>query len=185
MMSFDFEYTIIRSSRRSMSVEVKKNGKVMVRIPRLMSNGEVEKFLSERERWITEHIKKATSREEKYDFDRYTEPEIKELKRRAADMIPVLVEKYKQQIGVEPSAVRINRAKGRFGSCSAKRSLNFSCFLMLYPLAAIEYVVVHELCHIKEHNHSRRFYREIEKVMPDYRDRVKILKNAGCEDTQG
>ena len=182
MESFDFEYSLIRTSRRSMSVEVKKDGQVIVRIPRWTSEGEVERFLREREKWITDHIKRASGRDERYDFDRYTESEIKELKRKAAQLIPVLVEKYKGQIDVEPSAVRINRAKGRFGSCSAKNSLNFSCFLVLYPESAIEYVVVHELCHIKEHNHSRRFYGEIEKVMADYKTRQKILRDAGYEE---
>ena len=182
MMNFDFEYTLIRSSRRSMAVEVKKNGRVIVRVPRWTSEREVEKFLRERVGWIEGYIKRASCRDERYDFDRYTEPEIKELKCRAAEVIPTLVEKYKVLVGVEPSAVRINRAKGRFGSCSAKNSLNFSCFLMLYPESAIEYVVVHELCHIKEHNHSRRFYGEIEKVIADYKTRQKILRDAGYEE---
>ena len=177
--TFNFEYELVRSDRRTLSAEVKNDGRVIVRAPRWTSDRAVEKFLSERVDWIEGHVEKARGRDERYNYDRYTELEIEELKRRARETVIPLVEKYKVIVGVEPVSVRINRAKGRFGSCSVKNTLNFSCFLMLYPMDAIEYVVVHELCHIKEHNHSRRFYREIEKVMADYRQRQKILRDAG------
>lgn len=177
--TFNFEYELVRSDRRTLSAEVKKDGRVIVRAPRWTSDRTVEKFLSERAEWIEGHVARARTRDERYNYDRYTELEIEELKRRARETIIPLVEKYKVMVGVEPASVRINRAKGRFGSCSAKNTLNFSCFLMLYPIEAVEYVVVHELCHIKEHNHQRRFYREIEKVMADYRQRQKILCDAG------
>ena len=177
----DFEYELVRSARRTLCVEIKKNGRVIVRAPRYATVGEVEKFLRERSSWIEAHLERARARDEKYNYDRYTEMEIEALRREARERIPDLVDKYKGIIGVEPQSVRINRARGRFGSCSGKNTLNFSCFLMLYPTPAIEYVVVHELCHIREHNHSREFYREIEKVLPDYRDRERILRDAGYE----
>lgn len=181
-VSFDFEYTIVRSGRRTLSIEVKKDGCVIVRAPRWTSEREIEKFLSEKREWIETHIDRANSRDERYNYSKYTELEIQELKKRARDMLLALVDKYKTEVGVNPVSVRINRAQTRFGSCSAKNTLNFSCFLMLYPIEAIEYVVVHELCHIKEHNHSRSFYREIERVLPDYRERVRILHEAGYND---
>ncbi len=175
----DFEYELVRSDRTTVSIEVTKDARVVVRAPRRMPSHDIERFLYERSSWVEEHLERARCRDSKYDFDRYTEVEIAELKRMAKKIIPDLVERYKEAVGVEPVCVRINRAKGRFGSCSAKNTLNFSCFLMLYPAEAIEYVVVHELCHIKEHNHSVRFYREIERVMPDYKERMLLLRNAG------
>lgn len=181
-VSFDFEYTTVRSNRRSMSVEVNKDGSVILRVPRWTSGREIEKFLSERAEWIERHLERAKSRDERYNYDRYTELEIDQLKKSARETILPLIERYKVKVGVSPVSVRINRARTRFGSCSAKNTLNFSCFLMLYPIRAIEYVVVHELCHIKEHNHSRSFYREIERVLPDYRERVRILHEAGYND---
>ena len=75
-----------------------------------------------------------------------------------------------------PSAVKINSAKTRFGSCSAKNSLNFSCRVMIYPPEIIDYVIVHELAHIKHHNHSRAFYALIAEFSPDYKERILFLK---------
>ena len=172
----NFEYELIRSSRRTLSVEIRRDGGVVVRAPMRMKAEEIERFLHERQEWIETHLKRIGKRSAEYNYDSYSEEQIGELKRRAMEIIPPIVSKYQTLIGVEPTSVRINRAKGRFGSCSGKDSLNFSCFLMLYPMEAIEYVVVHELCHIKEHNHSNAFYREIEKVMPDYKERRRLLK---------
>ncbi len=178
----NFEYELVRSSRRTLSAEVKKDGRLIVRAPRKTGVEVIERFLYEKSAWIEAHLEMVRGRSEVYDYDRYTEADIAELKKRAREVLLPLVQYYKTRVDVEPTAVRINRAKTRFGSCSGKNSLNFSCFLMLYPREAIEYVVVHELCHIKEHNHSARFYREIERVMPDYKIRQKMLRDAGYND---
>ena len=72
--------------------------------------------------------------------------------------------------------ITITSAKTRFGSCSSKGNISFSYRLMLYPRELVDYVIVHELAHLSEMNHSDRFYRIIESVLPDYRERVKRLK---------
>ena len=79
-------------------------------------------------------------------------------------------------MNLKPSRITITGARTRFGSCSSKDNLSFSYLLMLYPEAAREYVVVHELAHLSEMNHSKRFYAIIEKYMPDYKERKKLLK---------
>ena len=81
-----------------------------------------------------------------------------------------------KRIGLMPAAVKINGAKARWGSCSGKNSLNFSWRLMLGDMDVIDYVTVHELAHIKEHNHSKRFWAVVESVLPDYKERRKKLK---------
>ncbi|MBR5506725.1 MAG: M48 family metallopeptidase [Clostridia bacterium] len=91
-------------------------------------------------------------------------------------MIPPKVEYYSRIMGVKPSSVKITSAHSRFGSCSGKNAICFSYILMCYPEEAIDYVVVHELAHIKHHNHSRSFYNFIGKFMPDYKQREKLLK---------
>ena len=78
-------------------------------------------------------------------------------------------------MGVTPTGFRVTAAKHRYGSCSGKNSLCFSCFLMRCPEASIDLVVVHELCHIKEKNHGPRFYALLEEVLPDWRERKKQL----------
>ena len=77
---------------------------------------------------------------------------------------------------VSPAAVKINEAKGRWGSCSSKKSLNFSWRLMMAGESVIDYVVVHELAHLKEMNHSPRFWAEVGRVLPDYPGRRAKLK---------
>ena len=102
-----------------------------------------------------------------------TEEEIEELRRKISDRVAY----YAVRMGVEPRSVKITSAKTRFGSCSPKNGLCFSTRLIPHSDAAIDYVVVHELAHIRQKNHGAAFYREIEKILPDYRDRIRLLKN--------
>ena len=173
----EIEYELIRSARRSVSIEIKRGGKVIVRAPMKTPTKIIEEFVSSKSEWIEKHKRISEQKGSFPCFEDYSEADIKRLKDEARKTIPRLVDRYAELIGVKPTQVRINRAKARFGSCSAKNSLNFSCFLMLYPAEAVEYVVVHELCHIREHNHSARFYHQIERVMPDFRRRETILKD--------
>ena len=95
-------------------------------------------------------------------------------------MLPLRTAVYAEVMGVTPAKVRISSAKTRWGSCSAKGNLNFNALLMLMPKEVIDYVVVHELCHLREMNHSDRFYREIARVMPDYEERQRWLRENGA-----
>ncbi len=90
-----------------------------------------------------------------------------------------LIPKTKQlaeKFGFTYTSVRITTAKKRFGSCSSKNAISYSCFLMLSPKEAVDFVIVHELCHTKEHNHSAHFYRLLERCLPDYRERKNLLQ---------
>ena len=77
--------------------------------------------------------------------------------------------------------ITIRNQKTRWGSCSGKGNLNFNCLLMLAPDEIVDYVVVHELCHLIEMNHSKAFWAQVENVLPDYRERRKWLKDHGNE----
>ena len=79
-------------------------------------------------------------------------------------------------MGVSPAGVRITGAKTRFGSCSAKNALCFSWRLMRFPDAAVDYVIVHELAHIRHHDHSPAFWAEVARYMPDYAQRRAMLR---------
>ena len=91
--------------------------------------------------------------------------------------IPTRVKKYAPLVGVEPSCVKVNSASTRWGSCSGKASLNFSWKLILAPESVIDYVVVHELCHIKYMNHSPEFWNEVSKVIPDWKEKRDMLRD--------
>ena len=91
--------------------------------------------------------------------------------------LPARVEAYAQLMGVDPQSVKINGAKKRWGSCSSKKSINFSWRLIMADDAVIDYVVVHELAHLVQMNHSPKFWQIVENTLPDYRERRARLKN--------
>lgn len=165
---------IIRSNRRTLAVEITKNAEVLVRAPYFVSNAEIEEFLKSRRDWIDKHIKIM-----QYKLQKYPEPneyEVQKLKSAAEQILPQLTKKYADAMNAHYKSVKITAAKTRFGSCSKNGSICFSLYLMQYPMQAIEYVVVHELCHLRHFNHSAAFYQEIEKYLPDYKSRRDLLK---------
>lgn len=170
-----FEYSVVRSSRRTVSMEVTPELNIIVRAPHRMSASAIERFASEHEEWAAAHIEKMRLR-----IQNHPEPdtETKErLRSEAKKVIPELVAKYARIMGVSPAGIKITDAGKRFGSCSGRNSLCFSLRLMSYPAEAVEYVVVHELAHIRYKNHSRDFYAYIERFMPDFREREKLLRS--------
>jgi len=119
--------------------------------------------------------------EENSNLKPLNELDIKLFTTKAKRIIPVKVKKYADIIGVDYGRITIKMQKSRWGSCSSKGNLNFNCLLMNAPDEIIDYVVVHELCHRKEMNHSPRFWAHVEKVLPDYKERRKWLKDHGNE----
>ena len=166
-----FEYTLIRSDRKSLAVEVSADCKITVRAPMKLSQKKIDAFLLEKKSWLEKTIIKQMEKAKSKKV--HSPEEIEALRKKAKDILPKKVEYYSALMGVKPSAVKINSAKKRYGSCSAKNSLNFSLFLMERDERFIDYVVVHELAHIKHHNHSKEFYSFVEQFMPDYKERLK------------
>lgn len=105
--------------------------------------------------------------------------EIQELADKARQVLPPKVRFYASQIGVDYGRITIRNQKTRWGSCSGKGNLNFNCLLMLAPESVQDYVVIHELCHRKEMNHSQKFWAEVAQIMPDYQEKRKWLKEHG------
>lgn len=168
------EYTLIRSRRRTLAVEITRDERVVVRAPMHTPQSVIEAFVAERSAWISAHLQRR--REDNLAHPPLTADQVAELRRRAADFIPGRVAHWAAVMGLSPTGVKITSARTRFGSCSAKNSLCFSLYLMQYPSEAIDAVVVHELSHIRHKNHSPAFYREVERWLPDYRRRVEALK---------
>lgn len=167
------DYEIIRSKRRTMCLQVKRDGSVLVRAPLHTSEKVINEFVSKHIEWIKkkqELIKNAHIPE---DFD---EKEVNLLKERLKSIIEPILKYYSNKMDVSFERVSINSAKTRFGSCSSKKTLNFSYRLALYPYEAIEYVCVHELAHLKEMNHSKKFWQIVEVALPDYKARKQLLK---------
>lgn len=167
-------YTVIRSGRRTVGLEIRPDLSLVIRAPFSASEKQIDEVVQKHRVWIEKTRNKLRGRVQRPPV---TPEEETRLRAQARQLLPVLVEQYAQQLHLYPTAVRVTGAATRFGSCSAKNSICFSFRLMQYPLAAIEYVVVHELCHIRHKNHGPAFYRLIESVLPDYRARQQMLKN--------
>ena len=163
----------IKSNRKTLALEITKDMRILVRMPRTCSMKRAEQFVRDHEDWLERHLLRQQQRSEKYDL---TDKQIKALRQRAKQVIPERVAHYTKLTGLTPSAVHITSAKTRFGSCSGKNSLNFSLYLMLYSEGAVDYVVLHEICHIAFKNHSKEFYNLISRYMPEYRTYIKELK---------
>lgn len=167
----DFE--IIYSKRKTLSLCVTRDKRVVVRAPYRTPKNRIEKFVLDNVQWI-ENRKKII--ENRPTIDNFSNNEIDVLKKKLFEIVTPIIEKYSSKMGLFPDHVSINTAKTRFGSCSSKKRINFSCRLALYPYEAIEYVCVHELAHLKEMNHSKKFWAIVEAQLPDYKDRKKLLK---------
>lgn len=173
---------LIRSNRKTVAIEVTGDCRVVVKAPKWISEREINKFIGEKADWIENHLRKMKIRQqEAYNKEALSEQDIKLLVTRAKRIIPVKVAKFSEQIGVTYGRITIRMQKSRWGSCSGQGNLNFNCLLMRAPDEIIDYVVVHELCHRKEMNHSPRFWAEVEKILPDYKERRLWLKNHGAE----
>ena len=173
------EYEVIRSSRRTAALEI-KNGKLVVRAPLRMSDGRIAAFVRENREWIEKHMARAEARQQELEHvEKLTPEELKNLAKQAAQVISERVRYYAPLIGVQYGRITIRRQRTKWGSCSGRGNLNFNCLLMLAPPEVLDSVVVHELCHIKQMNHSTAFYEEVLRVFPDYKKHQKWLKDNG------
>ena len=174
------ETIVIRSRRKTLSMQVKGDGQVEIRAPLRTSDAEIRRFLETHRRWLEKHLQKAQALQQaKAGVRKLTAAETAELKKKAKRILPERVAYWAPLIGVRPGRIAVRCQKTRWGSCSTKGNLNFNCLLMLAPEGVIDSIVVHELCHLKHMNHSKRFYAEIEKVLPDYRQHQQWLKENG------
>ena len=173
---FPFEAQIIRCRRKTVGIRVTDEGEVIVRAPLRVSMAEIRRILEGKRDWIEKTLAKVRAREA---APKLTEAEIRELTALAKKKIPPLVVAWADVVGVTYGRITIRCQKTRWGSCSSKGNLNFNCLLMLCPENVLDYVIVHELCHRKELNHSARFWAEVERVLPGYREPMRWLKKEG------
>ncbi len=167
------EYEVVYSGRKTVSLCIKE-GKLVVRAPFKTGKQRIEKIVSSHRDWIEKHTARQIERNKKYED--LTEEKIELLRKEAKRIMPLKVAYYANIMGLKYGRITITGAKTRFGSCSSKGNLSFSYRLLFYPNEAIDYVVVHELAHLVEMNHSQSFYKIVESVLPDYKERKKLLK---------
>ena len=175
-------YNIIRSRRKSIAIEIDRTGEVIVRAPYRMSNADIKAFIDEKQGWIDKHLQRIQVAKEKAKaVEPLTEEQLRRLAEEASEDIPERAEKYADIMGVTFGRITIRNQKTRWGSCSEIGNLNFNCLLMLVPEDVRDYVIIHELAHRKYMNHSADFWKEVELMLPDYKDKRKWLKEHGDE----
>jgi len=213
------KYTLSRSKRKSLSIQIKKDGSLHVKAPIHLPQKEIDDFIDSKEKWIAKHTEEISKKYElkkefslnfddfvlvrgekayirpieenmaKYDEKRrifYINKDanskiikymlIELYKRIAKNHILQRVAFFAKKMNVMPTNVRITNAKTRWGSCSGKNSINFPWRLIMAEDSAIDYVVVHELAHIKQKNHSPEFWKIVETIIHDYKKEKEKLK---------
>lgn len=174
------KYELIRSSRKTLSIEVNRDGKVLVRAPIRCPKGQIEEFLAQKEGWIIEKIRLQKERSKvKAAHAELTEQQKHFYREKAREVLTRRVQYYAGVMGVSYGRIAIREQKTRWGSCSAPGNLNFNWKLILMPPGVLDYVVVHELAHRREMNHSRKFWELVESYMPDYEKYRSWLKENG------
>ena len=166
-------YEIIRSDRKTLGLQV-KDARVIVRAPRGVSHERIEAFVRAHSEWIEHALARQEARR-----DAHPEPTAAERAayiRTAKELLPERVDYWSRRMGLYPTQIRITSARRRFGSCSSQGHVCFSWRLMQYPMEAIDYVVVHELAHLKHMNHSPAFHALVARYLPDHKARRALLR---------
>lgn len=170
-----------RSSRETISMEVDRRGELIVRVPYRLAEKRIQSFLIEKHEWIDEHVALVRERNKALVKDGvFSEEELKEIRKRAAEDLKPRLAGWAKVMGVSYSGVSIRFQKSRWGSCSSKGNISLNGLLVLMREEVRDYTIVHELCHRKQMNHSPLFWKEVEKVLPDYRQRKFELKQEGA-----
>ena len=179
MNSSSSEIRIVRTDRKSFCIKSELDGFV-VRVPKRATDAEINEFINQHKRWIEKQKSRTQKLKKEYEQQKkLSETELAEIKNKAKKLIPERVEYYANIMGISYGKITVRTQKRRWGSCSADGNLSFNCILMLASIEVIDSVVVHELCHLKVHDHSKKFYNEVLKVFPDYWTCHKWLKENG------
>ena len=171
--------TLLRSRRKTLSIRITREGNLEIRAPLRMPKGEIEAFLKEKAQWIEIHRAKVLEEYAQGLEAPLSEEEIYALAEQMRQALPELLDRHAASMGVTFGRVTIRCQRTRWGSCSGKGNLNFNCLLMLAPMEVLDYVVVHELAHRKQMNHSALFWQEVVRECPDYKKSLLWLKDNG------
>lgn len=168
------DYEIDRDKRKNIYICI-RDGKVIIKGPRRMTDEEARKIAIEKEAWIQKKLledKNSTRKDKEKEF---LENE-KMYRKNAEQRIIPIMEKMIQITGLKPSEYKLVNFKRAWGNCSSKKIIKLNNKLVMYSDEAIEYVCLHELCHLKYMNHSKEFWSFLSKYMPNYRKIEKELK---------
>ncbi len=179
-MTSEIHVRIVRSRRKTLAIQITREAEVIIRAPQHMPETQIRRFVAEKEDWIVRNLQTMQSKQaQSAQEPPFSPADIERMAEKALQDIPERVRHFAPLVGVDYGRITIRSQRTRWGSCSGKGNLNFNCLLMQTPTKVIDYVVVHELCHRLEMNHSERFWAQVERVLPDYKVRRDWLKRNG------
>lgn len=167
------------AKRKTLSIRVTNEIRLQIKAPFGTSEREIYRFLQQKRFWIYKQAKRMI--ECNVDKVERSEEEIQQLRELARAVLRQKSYQYAEQLGVSFTRIRIGNQRTRWGSCSSKGTISYNWRLVLMPERIQDYVVVHELCHLLEMNHSPRFWQLVGSVIPDYTTRRTWLKEHGNE----
>ena len=168
---------VIRSKRRSMALQVRPDGSVLVRAPMRTGMPIIRAFVAQHSDWIEKQRQRIAAAPA---LEKLSDGELAALRLAAAQRFRERAAYFAPLVGVSYGRITIRCQKSKWGSCSAAGNLNFNCLLMLSPEEVQDYVVVHELCHRLEMNHSEAFWKNVERVLPNWRESRRWLREHGA-----
>lgn len=184
--SYSVNVNLIQKARmKHCYLRILNKDELQIRANRSFSLDDAKALVEKKSNWIEKHLRNLEQKECSTEHFYYlgkkeNRSNVDDVdlfyKARALEIMPELVDKNALRMQLYPSALKFRKNKTRFGSCSAKNSISLNILLMKYPLEVIEYVVIHELAHIKHKNHSRKFWSLVEEYCPDYKRLDKMLK---------
>ena len=161
-------YEVIRSKIKNMYIYIKE-GKVIVKIPNRLKDREMQVFVNKKAKWIYEKVKQEKKQQK---IEESVEPKDIE---RLEEIVKSSIQKYANLLDETPNKVRIKDIKYAWGSCSSNRNITINKKLAKKDEKIIEYVVLHEMCHLKYMNHSEKFWNLVESYMPEHKEYRRIL----------
>lgn len=171
---------VVRSRRKTLALELKDDGRLLLRAPLWCSRRELNAFVEKNRGWIERKLRESEARREAFAaIPKLGEEELRALQRRGREVFPARCAYFAPLLGVRYGRIGVRKQRSKWGSCSAKGNLSFNCLLLLAPESVLDYVVAHELCHLREMNHSKRFWVLVEGLCPDYREARRWLRANG------
>jgi len=170
------EYTLKKSRRaKRLRIAVYCDASVVVTTPFRIKENIIEEFIISKSKWLFEKLDVFKKIESKLSL-KFSKKDYDKNKQEACDFITKRVEKYSKIYKLKFNKIVIKNQKTKWGSCSKKKNLNFNYKLLFLPKKLADYIIVHELCHLQEMNHSYKFWKLVGKAFPSYKEVRKELK---------
>jgi len=178
LKNISVKYLLKKSGRaRRLWLAVYCDGSFVVTAPNGLTFEKIEEFILEKAEWVFEKLKIMKKNKTEGIFKSVSEDDYRKFKDRALELAKEKVEFFNREYGFSYNKISIRNQKTRWGSCSRNGSLSYNCKIFLFSKELTDYVIVHEICHLKEFNHSKKFWRLVEKTVPNYKEIIGKIRN--------